>query len=111
MDYEGFLSRFRKSGSSIHKPEASLGGRQEVLFRLDFTDEGAEMTVVNAKGEALSVLPDYRLYQGGTFNVLRILDDIKSAELYSMNWGRSNCATSRPCSSPYCVVTNWSTAR
>lgn len=90
MDYEGFLSRFRKSGSSIHKPEASLGGRQEVLFRLDFTDEGAEMTVVNAKGEALSVLPDYRLYQGGTFNVLRILDDIKSAELYSMNWGGSD---------------------
>ena len=90
MDYEGFLSRFRKSGSSIHKPEASLGGRQEVLFRLDFTDEGAEMTVVNAKGEALDVLPDYRLYQGGTFNVLRILDDIKSAELYSMNWGGSD---------------------
>ena len=90
MDYEGFLSRFRKSGNSIHKPEASLGGRQEVLFRLDFTDEGAEMTVVNAKGEALSVLPDYRLYQGGTFNVLRILDDIKSAELYSMNWGGSD---------------------
>ena len=90
MDYEGFLSRFRKSGNSIHKPEASLGGRQEVLFRLDFTDEGAEMTVVNAKGEALDVLPDYRLYQGGTFNVLRILDDIKSAELYSMNWGGSD---------------------
>jgi len=67
-----------------------VGRRQEVLFRLDFTDEGAEMTVVNKKGEALNVLPDYRLYQGSTFNVLRILDDIRSAELYAMNWGGSD---------------------
>ena len=63
----------------------------KVLFRLDFNDEnGAEMTVVDTNGEPLLTLPDYRLYQGSTFNVLRILDDIKSAESFSMSWGGSD---------------------
>ena len=69
----------------------AAGGRVKVLFRLDFNDEvGAVMTVVDTKGEALVTLPDYRLYQGSTFNVLRILDDIKSAESFSMSWGGSD---------------------
>lgn len=57
-----------------------------MLFRLDFGEEGATVTIVNQKGEALSQLPDYRLYQGEVFNVLRVLDDIQQLDLYSMDW-------------------------
>lgn len=91
MDSEGFLTRFRKSGSATLGNVRATGGRVKVLFRLDFNDEnGAEMTVVDTNGEPLLTLPDYRLYQGSTFNVLRILDDIKSAESFSMSWGGSD---------------------
>ena len=91
MDSESFLARFRKSGSATQGNVRAAGGRVKVLFRLDFNDEvGAEMTVVDTKGEALVTLPDYRLYQGSTFNVLRILNDIKSAESFSMRWGGSD---------------------
>ncbi len=91
MDSESFLTRFRKSGSATLGNVRATGGRVKVLFRLDFNDEnGAEMTVVDTNGEALLTLPDYRLYQGSTFNVLRILDDIKSAESFSMSWGGSD---------------------
>ena len=91
MDSERFLTRFRKSGSATLGNVRATGGRVKVLFRLDFNDEnGAEMTVVDTNGEPLLTLPDYRLYQGSTFNVLRILDDIKSAESFSMSWGGSD---------------------
>ncbi len=91
MDSERFLTRFRKSGSATLGNVRVTGGRVKVLFRLDFNDEnGAEMTVVDTNGEPLLTLPDYRLYQGSTFNVLRILDDIKSAESFSMSWGGSD---------------------
>lgn len=91
MDSERFLTRFRKSGSATLGNVRATGGRVKVLFRLDFNDEnGAEMTAVDTNGEPLLTLPDYRLYQGSTFNVLRILDDIKSAESFSMSWGGSD---------------------
>lgn len=90
MEKSGFLDRFRKSGSVAQGATSATGGRENVYFRLEFPDTGAEMSVVNANGEPFKILPDYRLYQGSTFNVLRILDDIKTADLYSMSWSGSD---------------------
>lgn len=75
MGKDGFLSRFRKTN---HITTAARGssGRIKVFFQLIISDDRAVMTVVNEKGEPCKVLPDYRLYQGDAFNVLRVFDDI-----------------------------------
>ena len=86
MDNKGFLSRFRRSDMTAREMVKGSVGRTDIRFRLDFGDEGATVTVVNQKGDPLSQLPDYRLYQGEVFNVLRVLDDIQQTGLYSMNW-------------------------
>ena len=86
MDKDGFLSRFRKTN---HITTAARGssGRIKVFFQLVISDDRAVMTVVNEKGEPCKVLPDYRLYQGDAFNVLRVLDDIRQRDMFAMNWG------------------------
>ena len=92
MNKDGFLSRFRKSEIQVRELAKSSGGKTNVFFRLDFDDEGAKMNVVNEKGEVSKVLPDYRLYQGEVFNVLRVLDDIMQSDLYSINWSGADRA-------------------
>ena len=86
MDKDGFLSRFRKT-SHITTAARGSSGRIKVFFQLDISDDRAVMTVVNEKGEACRSLPDYRLYQGDAFNVLRVLDDIRQRDMFAMNWG------------------------
>ncbi len=92
MNKDGFLSRFRKSEIQVRESAKGSGGKTNVFFRLDFDDEGAKMNVVNEKGEVNKVLPDYRLYQGEVFNVLRVLDDIMQSDLYSINWSGADRA-------------------
>ena len=92
MNKDGFLSRFRKSEIQVRELAKGSGGKTNVFFRLDFDDEGAKMNVVNEKGEVSKVLPDYRLYQGEVFNVLRVLDDIMQSDLYSINWSGADRA-------------------
>ena len=87
MDNNSFLSRFRKSETESQAVKSGAAGRKGVFFRLDFDDEGAKITVVDEKGKAVKTLPDYRQYQGDTFNVLRVLDGISQADLYTINWG------------------------
>ena len=90
MENKGFLSRFRRQDMTTRETTRGSGGKADIRLRLDFGDEGATVTVVNPKGEQLSLLPDYRLYQGEMFNVLRVLDDIQQARLYSMDWDGSD---------------------
>ena len=70
----------------VREVAKGIGGRVDVRFQLDFDDDGAKVAIVNEKGERSKVLPDYRLYQGEVFNVLRVLDDIKELDLYAMSW-------------------------
>jgi len=86
MDKEGFLSRFRKSDIQASLARSGSSRKVKVFFRLGFDTGGANITVVNEKGETNMELPDYHLYEGEMFNVLRILDDIREMELYAMNW-------------------------
>ena len=87
MSNEDFLSRFKRANMTARESVRGSAGRADVLFRLDFGQEGATVTLVDKKGHALSPLPDYRLYQGEMFNVLRLLDDVQQHNLYSISWG------------------------
>lgn len=58
-----------------------------MLFRLSVVDARGEATVevVDEKGETAN--PDYRLYQGETFNVLRMIDSIRQEQAMRISWG------------------------
>ena len=58
-------------------------GKTNVLFRLTF-ERGAAVTVVDESGNV--VTPDYKQYQGETFNVLRIIDNIRQEQAMRISW-------------------------
>ncbi len=77
-----FLSQFHKT--SFHQANTqSGGGKVKVLFRLTF-ERGATVTVVDEKGNTLT--PDFKQYQGETFNVLRIIDNIHKEQAMRISW-------------------------
>ena len=82
IDMSDFLSQFHKS--TFRQVNTQKGsGKAKILFRLTF-ERGATVTVVNEKGE--TVAPDYKQYQGETFNVLRIIDSIRQEQAMRISW-------------------------
>ena len=85
-----FLSQFHKT--SFRTTEAPHGrGSAKVLFRLSFELGAgpvavpmATVSVVDEKGNLIS--PDYKQYQGETFNVLRIIDSIRQEQAMRISW-------------------------
>lgn len=82
-----FLSKFQKTAFTIQNDTRRTMGKQPVLFMLDVEAYQGEATlaVVNKNGEPVE--PDYRLYQGETFNVLRMLTSIRQEQGMRINWG------------------------
>ena len=77
-----FLSQFHKT--STHHTALSKGASKvRIQFRLTF-DQGAAVTVVDDKGKPMTV--DYKQYQGETFNVLRIIDNIQQEQAMRISW-------------------------
>ena len=71
-----FLSQFHKTAfraTGISK----WRGKSSILFRLTF-ERGAAVTVVDENGNV--VTPDYKQFQGETFNVLRMMDNIRQEQ-------------------------------
>ena len=78
-----FLSQFHKT-SFLHSHSKKDGvGKVKILFRLSF-ERGAAVTVIDEKGNV--VTPDYKQYQGETFNVLRIIDNIRQEQAMRISW-------------------------
>ena len=77
-----FLSQFHKTNFQ-HTSAAKGGGKVKVLFRLTF-DSGATVSVVDEQGKP--VAPDYKQYQGETFNVLRIISNIQQEQALRISW-------------------------
>jgi hypothetical protein len=81
---DSFLSRFQKT-TFVTQHSAGHVGKVKIFFMLSFDQNGATLTIVNEKGVA--VTPDYRLYQGEVFNVLRMLDGVRQELTMRINWG------------------------
>ncbi len=85
-----FLTQFHKTAFRTTDVKKERG-KTKVLFRLSF-ETGVEfksmpaamVTVVDEKGN--SITPDYRQYQGETFNVLRIIDNIGKEQAMRISW-------------------------
>ena len=78
-----FLSQFHKTTFRQLSQQKGGAGKLKVLFRLNF-ERGAAVTVVDEKGNV--VKPDYKQYQGETFNVLRIIDTIEQEQSMRISW-------------------------
>ena len=77
-----FLSQFHKT--AFRATDLSRGlGKTTILFKLTF-ERGATVSVVDDKGNAIT--PDYKQYQGETFNVLRIIDNIRQEQAMRISW-------------------------
>ena len=79
----GFLSQFHKTTFRQTNMAKGGSGKIKVLFRLSF-EYGATVTVIDEKGNV--VTPDYKQYQGETFNVLRIIDNIRHEQAMRISW-------------------------
>ena len=85
-----FLSQFHKT--TFRATDAPKGrGNNKVLFRLSFEKPAANkqqsiamVSVVDEKGKLIA--PDYKQYQGETFNVLRIIDSIRQEQAMRISW-------------------------
>ena len=59
---------------------------QEVWFRIDFDSEhGAYVSTVDAQGKVIA--PDYHLYSGEEFNMLRSLANLREEQQMEIGWG------------------------
>ena len=83
-----FLNRFQKSAFINTQNNAARTGKVKVFFQLLFGQGGVALCTVDEKGEP--VTPDYRLYQGETFNVLRMLDGVRQEQTMRISWGESD---------------------
>ena len=82
IQLSGFLSQFHKTAfrtTDISKAQC----KTNVLFQITF-ERGATVSVVDESGNA--VMPDYKLYQGETFNVLRIIENIRQEQAMRISW-------------------------
>ena len=77
-----FLSQFHKTAFRTTEITKARG-KTNVLFKLTF-ERGASVSVVDEKGNAIT--PDYKQYQGETFNVLRIIDNIRQEQAMRISW-------------------------
>ncbi len=83
MNTDNFLSQFHKA--TFHTTYSQkANSKTKVLFRISFERQGATVTVVDEKGNTIQ--PDYKQYQGETFNVLRIIDSIRQEQAMRISW-------------------------
>ena len=80
-----FLSQFHKNNFRLSSPTKG-GSKTSVLFKLTF-ERGAMISIVDDNGNAIT--PDYKQYQGETFNVLRIIDTIRQEQAMRISWDTS----------------------
>lgn len=87
---EDFLSNFQKTAFTTQHGARRTTGKVPVFFMIDADAARGESTVavVNEKGEPAE--PDYRLYQGETFNVLRMMANIRQEQGMRISWGVSD---------------------
>ena len=82
-----FLNRFQKT-AFVTQVNQTHAGKVKVFFQLAFVQGSATLEVVSEKGEAIA--PDYRLYQGETFNVLRMLEAVRQEQMMRISWGKAD---------------------
>ena len=85
---EEFLP-FLKKGNINHIHEGSKGKREKLFFQISFDEQKhAYVSIVNDKNTEVN--PDYRLYNGETFHVLRSIDTIRKEQQNYFSWDETD---------------------
>ncbi|MBQ9357769.1 MAG: DEAD/DEAH box helicase family protein [Prevotella sp.] len=93
-----FLSQFHKTAFRSVSAQKGGVGKKRILFRISFY-QGATVSVVDEAGQP--VQPDYKMYQGETFNVLRMIDSISKENAMRISWDTTNDNSIRLHDYPY----------
>ena len=85
---EDFLS-FLKKGNINHINKGTKGNWEKLFFQIAFDEHRhAYVSIVNHKGTEVN--PDYRLYNGETFHVLRSIDTIRKEQQNYFSWDETD---------------------
>ena len=85
---EEFLP-FLKRGKINHIHKGSMGTREKLFFQISFDEQQhAYVSIVNDKNTEVN--PDYRLYNGETFHVLRTIDTIRKEQQNYFSWDETD---------------------
>ena len=85
---ENFLPLLKKRNIN-HISRESKGSREKLFFQIAFDEQShAFICIVNGKGAELN--PDYRLYNGETFHVLRSIDTIRKEQQNHFSWDETD---------------------
>ena len=85
---DDFLPFFKRASLNSAR-HGVMGKKENIFFRIYHdADNIAYVGVVNAKGETVS--PDYHLYNGDTFHVLRSMDSIRKERQMAISWGEAD---------------------
>ena len=85
---EEFLP-FLKRGNINHVHKGSMGTREKLFFQISFDEQKhAYVSIVNDKNTEVN--PDYRLYNGETFHVLRSIDTIRKEQQNYFSWDETD---------------------
>lgn len=81
---DDFLSLFRKSSVS-RQMDSKKTSTETPLFLIDFDESGgAYIRIVDSKLN--DIMPDYRLFSGDVFHVLRSLETIRQDRIMNFSW-------------------------
>ena len=78
-----------KRGKINHIHKGSMGTREKLFFQISFDEQQhAYVSIVNDKNTEVN--PDYRLYNGETFHVLRTIDTIRKEQQNYFSWDETD---------------------
>lgn len=85
---DNFLPLLKK-GNINHINKENKGNREKFFFQIAFDEQRhAYISIVNHKGTGVN--PDYRLYNGETFHVLRSIDTIRKEQQNYFSWDETD---------------------
>ena len=85
---DNFLPFFKR-GTINHIMKDTKGNREKLYFQIAFDEQQhAFVSIINGKG--IEINPDYRLYNGEAFHVLRSIDTIRKEQHNHFSWDETD---------------------
>jgi len=86
---EGFLDKLKHRQTAEKSISLSDIPESDVYFQISFDSEGcARLRTVNRKGNV--ILPDYRMYDGNLFNILKCIEQSREENTFNISWAEKD---------------------
>jgi len=83
-----FLEKLKHPATTAVRPSSAALARDDIFFQINFNSEGeAVLDVVDFRGKPIN--PDFRVYDGTVFNILKCVDQARADSSFNISWGES----------------------